>query len=154
MIRRDIELSASRSPRAGTHRFEFVVLLHVGIIKVAENPELIVTELVLESGITAPALLFRIRAGERVKVKAGKQPERSANRSWAVDPVACRSQSVRKIRRCAEDDWPRRGEVGSACLFDHVRAQLKIVRRGIWAPVRMRRTEPHVIGIASVAIEH
>ena len=74
MIGRDVA-------RRGTRRDEiarsiwrkFIVRFGIHIIEVAKKPQLIVADFMLESRITAPALLSRIRAGIQVKVKAGQQ---------------------------------------------------------------------------------
>src|SRR6266700_1996343 len=54
----------------GTWR-KFVMRLHVGIIKISENPKLILAHLSFEGRITAPAFLGGKRTREGVKVKAG-----------------------------------------------------------------------------------
>src|SRR5205814_7337209 len=77
---------------------EFIVRFRVHIIKVAENPKLIVADLGFESRIAAPAFLFRKGAGESVEVPARKYapPDTVSN---LVNIIACRSQAVSKVRR-------------------------------------------------------
>src|SRR6266571_2664350 len=100
MIGRDVEGAGTfRFPVTSSARCEFVVLLHVGVIKVTVNPELIVTQLMFESGITTPAFLFRIRTRERVIVKAEEQTAGSPDTPSTIDPIACRRQAVRKVGR-------------------------------------------------------
>ena len=72
----------------GGIRREFVVLLHVGIIKIAVNLELIVADFLVEGRIAAPAFLLRERTREGVEVKAREQPARRPGTSSKVDIVA------------------------------------------------------------------
>src|SRR5205823_7941347 len=55
---------------------EFIMGFPIHVIKVAVNPELIITDLGFKSRVTTPAFLFREGSLERVKVKARKQSER------------------------------------------------------------------------------
>src|ERR1700719_1951935 len=102
--------------RPGTRRDEtarsvcgkFIVRFGIDIIEVAKNPQLIVADFVLESRITAPALLLRPRARIQVEVKTRK------NAAWcvpgttrAVDIIARRCESVGTIRRRAENGRSR-----------------------------------------------
>ena len=66
---------------------EFVVLLHVGIVKIAVNPQLIVADLLLERRIAAPALLLWERARESVEVKAREYTARRPGTSSKVNIV-------------------------------------------------------------------
>src|SRR5437667_3465058 len=69
---------------------KFVMRLDAGVIEVAENPKLIITDFVLECHVTAPAFLGGKRTGERVKVKAREQTEGTPDTSRAVNVIACR----------------------------------------------------------------
>ena len=97
--------------RRGTRRDEiarsvwrkFVVRFGFHIIEIAEKPQLIVADFVLESRIPAPALLSRIRAGIQVEVKTRKQTGRRPDAVPEINIIACWTESVGIIWRRAED---------------------------------------------------
>src|SRR3989442_1078953 len=107
MIWRDVVRYCERIKEiAGSLRGKFIVAFVIHIIEVTKNPQLIVADLVLDRRITAPAFLFRIRAREGVKVKARKDASRRPWTASGVNIIACRNESVGKIRRRAKDIRP------------------------------------------------
>src|SRR6266566_7754992 len=104
MIGRDEERHPARRleiARGGWRKF--VVRFGIHIIEVGKNPELIVTDLVLESRVPAPALLLRIRARVEIEVKPGKNTESGPRTTVVEDIVGRRNQSVGIIRRRAKE---------------------------------------------------
>src|SRR5262249_50955441 len=102
MIGRDVDRQLPRRlerPRRGWRKL--IVRLGVHIIKITEDPQLIVADFVLEGSITAPAFLRRKRAREGVEVKAGEyspKAPRGARRVATVnDVISGRGQSVAPV---------------------------------------------------------
>src|SRR5262249_3194530 len=84
---------------------KFVVRFGIHIIEIAKKPQLIVADFVLESRITAPALLSRPRARIQVEVK----PRQNATpyTSRVINIIARRAESIGIIRRRAENCFSR-----------------------------------------------
>src|ERR1700730_15267839 len=82
---------------------QFIMRLYVVIKQVTIKLELIVTDLIVESDVAAPALLFWIGTRELVEVKAGQSAagrSRRPNSAWAVEEkLVYRSETVGPARR-------------------------------------------------------
>ena len=130
--RRDEERRTARGLKAARgHWRKFVVGLRIDIIKVAVNPQLIITDLVLERRVTSPAFLFRERTREEVKVEAREQASKRSNTFLEVDVIAGRRQAIGPGRRRAELRRGRYREWRSPRFLYGGYCQLKIVGAGV-----------------------
>src|SRR5205823_8884030 len=110
---------------------QFIMGFPIHIIKVAINPELIVTDLGFKSRVATPTFLFREGSLEQVKVKPRKQAEGRPSTRRSVNIIACRSQAISKIWRRPELQSVRSRDHRTACRCHGCVGQLKIVRAGV-----------------------
>ena len=76
--------------------------LYVGIIKVTVKLELIVADLTIESGVAAPAFLFRKGLPNASTLKPGRIPNPLLDPVRIVDILAYRCKTVSTRRRSRE----------------------------------------------------
>src|ERR1700730_8894356 len=97
---RDKDHKIARSlETAGCVRREFIMGLHVGIVEIAVELELIVPDLFVVRNIPATTLLLRIGTRSCVEVKARQQATHHSDSGRVVDVSACRGKTVRASRR-------------------------------------------------------
>src|SRR5438552_6515294 len=68
---------------------KLIVRFGIYIVEVAKNPQLIVADLVLESRVTAPAFLLRIRTRIQIEVKPWKNAKRRPRTTPEINIIAC-----------------------------------------------------------------
>ena len=112
----------------GGVRRKFVVRLHVVIVKIPVNLELIVADFLVKRCITTPAFLLRERTGEGVEVKPREQTARRPNPSFKEDPVARWGRSEGTVGRSPKFLRVCGGEGRPASGDDDLLAQLKVPR--------------------------